>query len=537
MILRKPYAFLAKHFKLIHLIMTILVGYLIYRTNAIFSFFNDYLSVTQNVIGQDLTSSLFDVWMFIVPFLCIIASIIIISLMFTKKKPITFYIVNIIVCVAAVVLFVYANDTVTTMELRQVDIRVIRAVRDIVMAIFIAEWIEVILLAVRATGFDIKKFNFNKDLEAIEVEESDREEFEVNLEIDTDKTKRDFRRTLRYAKYIYVENKYLINLIAVIAFVTIGFLVFMNQTVYNKSYGASSYFATTRFTMRIDNTYITAKDYKGATIAPEGMSLVIVNLNMKRKTVKDYKLDLATVALEVGGHKFYHNNAYRDRLIDLGNSYDNQSISREEDVNYLLVYEVPNHLLNSKMSFRVEDSSNLTSSLEPRTIHVAINAYNLDKNEQSYEIKANETINLKDSIWKDSQITITGYEIASSFAHTYNFCVRTNECYSSIEYLRPSINNTYDKTLLKISANMELDPDVQISGVYDFYDLMNLVGTVEYELNGEVKTQTIRLKEVVPNRQPQTNVYYIELLKEVEQADKITLILKVRNKTYRYSLK
>ena len=189
------------------------------------------------------------------------------------------------------------------------------------------------------------------------------------------------------------------------------------------------------------------------------------------------------------------------------------------------------------MSFRVEDSSNLTSSLEPRTIHVAINAYNLDKNEQSYEIKANETINLKDSIWKDSQITITGYEIASSFAHTYNFCVRTNECYSSIEYLRPSINNTYDKTLLKISANMELDPDVQISGVYDFYDLMNLVGTVEYELNGEVKTQTIRLKEVVPNRQPQTNVYYIELLKEVEQADKITLILKVRNKTYRYSLK
>ena len=84
---------------------------------------------------------------------------------------------------------------------------------------------------------------------------------------------------------------------------------------------------------------------------------------------------------------------------------------------------------------------------------------------------------------------------------------------------------------------MELDPDVQISGVYDFYDLMNLVGTVEYELNGEIKTQTIRLKEVVPNRQPQTNVYYIELLKEVEQADKITLILKVRNKTYRYSLK
>ena len=44
MILRKPYAFLIRHFKLIHLILTVLLAYILYKTNKLLSFFNQYLS-------------------------------------------------------------------------------------------------------------------------------------------------------------------------------------------------------------------------------------------------------------------------------------------------------------------------------------------------------------------------------------------------------------------------------------------------------------------------------------------------------------
>ena len=44
MILRKPYAFLIKHFKLIHLIISALIAFLIARTNKILVFFKDYMN-------------------------------------------------------------------------------------------------------------------------------------------------------------------------------------------------------------------------------------------------------------------------------------------------------------------------------------------------------------------------------------------------------------------------------------------------------------------------------------------------------------
>ena len=90
MILRKPYAFFIKHFKLIHIILTILIAYLIYRTGLLLSFFNEYISTGKSVIDQDLTGNLFNLYMFIVPFLIILASIIILSVMVLKQNQFYF---------------------------------------------------------------------------------------------------------------------------------------------------------------------------------------------------------------------------------------------------------------------------------------------------------------------------------------------------------------------------------------------------------------------------------------------------------------
>ena len=67
MILRKPYAFIIKYFKVIHFLLTLLIAYLIYRTNLVLSFVSNYISSNTSVIGQNLTENLFNslCWQFI----------------------------------------------------------------------------------------------------------------------------------------------------------------------------------------------------------------------------------------------------------------------------------------------------------------------------------------------------------------------------------------------------------------------------------------------------------------------------------------
>ena len=64
MILRKPYKFLIKHFKLIHLILTLLMVYVVYKFNYIFSFFNTTVENYVGIITTDATGSLYNIYIF-----------------------------------------------------------------------------------------------------------------------------------------------------------------------------------------------------------------------------------------------------------------------------------------------------------------------------------------------------------------------------------------------------------------------------------------------------------------------------------------
>ena len=77
MILRRPFAILIKYFKLIHIVLTILSAFLLYRTNLILTFFNEYLRTHNSVIGKDLTGTLFTPWIYVALVTIIIGSFII----------------------------------------------------------------------------------------------------------------------------------------------------------------------------------------------------------------------------------------------------------------------------------------------------------------------------------------------------------------------------------------------------------------------------------------------------------------------------
>ena len=92
MIIKKPYAFMIKHFRTIHVILTILVMYLISKTHAIFTFFNDYANNGYYTYSNNLTGKYINFYMFASIIFIILISAFVYLLMRWKKKSRVLYV-------------------------------------------------------------------------------------------------------------------------------------------------------------------------------------------------------------------------------------------------------------------------------------------------------------------------------------------------------------------------------------------------------------------------------------------------------------
>ena len=174
MVLRKPYKFLIKHFRMIHLILAILSGYLLTKTNRTLSFFNDYLNNNETLIGNGTASEYFSGLMTLFIVIILIGIITITVIMKMKDKPITFYIITLVAYIFIGVIYAYDSSLIKQLELKVLDIRTIKLASDLTLICFLVQTFSTIILSVRAVGFDLKKFNFDKDFE-LEIDEKDNE--------------------------------------------------------------------------------------------------------------------------------------------------------------------------------------------------------------------------------------------------------------------------------------------------------------------------------------------------------------------------
>ncbi len=534
MILRKPYKILIKHFKLIHLILTLLMVYIIYRFSRIINFFDIAISSYTGVLSTNPTEFLYDIYIYLAIFAVIIFTLIVIFLLLMKQKSIKLYIWTIIAYVIAFILIAYSYSVVGDMEIKIVDPKVLRNVRDFLVVISMAQAITIILYGIRALGFDIKKFNFKEDLKDLEIVEEDNEEFEFNVEIDVDRVHRGVNKSKRFLKYFYVENRYLFFFISSLSVSIICLIVYLSLGVYSKKYTQTDFFTTRDFTMAISNTYITNLDYKGNKIS-ENKSFVILEVTIKTNGKTAKQLNLARPELIVGYNKYYHDSTYIDKFVDIGNGYNNEYINNQF-IKYLLIYPIDKNDVDKKMTFRYVDSSGSVSSTEAKTINVGIVTRNLDQVKATKEYKLGETIDFGGSILEKTQFTINEQNISEMFKLDYNFCVSENDCYPSIEYLKPSIINNYDKTLLKVNGTISWDENVARSKTTNLYNFISLYGSFSYTIDGTEKKDNSILKNVKSIRLNEDNTYYLELIKEVENAQELSLTLKVRDYIYVYKV-
>lgn len=532
MVLRKPYAFFIKHFKLIHLILAILSIYATTQTYKLLSFFNDYIYKTVSVVGQDLIGTLYTSFMTFGPILIIILTITIMVIMIIKEKPYTFYIINILIFIFALVIFQINQSTLYDMQISLLDIRKIRIVRDLTLVSFILQIFSSIIIGIRGTGFDVKKFDFVKDLQELEINEEDREEFEVDFSVDKNKTQRKLKYQIRKLKYIFKENRLTFLVVTLFILLVSGFLVYNYIRTRPRVLNQGEIFTGNGLSLSIENSYLTKKDYTGKDIEDDFSFLVlqlkVINLNKNKNDIP-----FASSKIVIGNYSYTPTLEYKEYLFDFGNIYQNEVIS-EEYTYQTLVYKIPTLLTDEEIMFNYVNKVNSNEKFFKNKVR--INYINIDEQTDKKTYQLGEEINFENLPFKNYKIKIDSYEIKSKFKLEYDYCYK-NECIKSYEYVKPSLTSNYDKTLLKLNGTYNLTDEVNIEGIFDLFDLIEKFGYLKYELNNETKTQNVKFKEVTSNKLKEKNTYYVEVLKEVEKASKISLIIKIRNQTYEYVLK
>lgn len=534
MILRKPYKILIKNFKLIHLILTILMVYIVYRFSRIINFFDVAISTYTGILSTNPTNALFDIYIYLSIFLVILLSIVIIFLLFMKKKSIKLYIGTIIIYIASFVLIAYAYNIVGNMEVKIVDVKILRNIRDFLTVISFIQIIEIILYGIRALGFDIKKFNFKEDLKEFDIVDSDNEEFEFDVNVDFSKAKRNVNKGKRFLRYFYYENRYLFFFISSICICVLCLIFYLSLGVYNKKYTQTDFFTTSDFTMSISNAYVTNLDYKSKVIS-NNKYFIILEINLKTNGSREKQINIAKPELIIGYNKYHHNSLYADQFIDIGNVYNSQYIG-SDFVKYLLVYPIDKSDLNKQMTFRYVDNTSITST-EAKTINVEINPRNLDEVKDTKTYSLGDTIDFSDSVLQDTKLTIDFSNVLSQYSLNYNFCVSTDECYNSVEILKPAIINNYDKTLVKLNGSIEWSQNSAKEKTTDLFKFMSLYGSFKYTINGQEKSDVTALKQVKSVRVNEDNIYYIEAIKEIESASEISIVFKVRDYIYIYKIR
>lgn len=334
MILKRPYAFLIKHFRLIHLILFTLFAFITYNANTILSFFKEY--ITNNGNMEVISSSYINTFIYIIPLIVIGLALLIYYLMKYKDKPRLFYIMIIIIITLCTGIYIYLYLCIKSLETAVVSARVVRLYRDIARTNFYVLFISCIPLLIRGLGFDIKKFNFTKDLKELNLSKEDSDEVEVSIDMSSNGLKRTGRKTFRELKYYYAENKLIINIILIVTIFILILIFPFNKYVVNRDLNEGELLGTNYFNIKVNNSYITSR--KRIT---KNNSYVILKVSVIGKTSK-YSLDLDDFVLEGESNKYIPSQKYYLYFTDIGVGYKNATLDTENYKDYIFIYNINN---------------------------------------------------------------------------------------------------------------------------------------------------------------------------------------------------
>ena len=527
MILKKPYAFLIKRFRLIHIILSILLAFLLIKSYNLYSFFSRYISNVYATLSDATPSNYITVFMFLVAVLIIALSLSIFFLMKKKEKPRLLYILLSTYYLIFLIIIIYYFSLLKGLESSSLSIKDAMLYRDLALIIFLPQLPFLIITFIRGIGFDIKKFNFSKDLKELDIEQADSEEFEFVLGGDSYKYKRTIRKCIREFKYYVLENKFIFTILTGLVIAVLSIILVLNFTVYNRTYGKNQKVTANNLAIQINNSYLTNIDYTGQIIE-KGKYFLVINTTFTNSSGYSTVLNLSSYQLKLGNKTVYPTLNRNNYFADLGAGYQKEKIENGKSSTYILVYELNENEKSNKYTLHIVDEIEYKAgTINSKYKNVILKPGLYNSIDIIKETGLNTPVTMYESILNNSSIMIEKYEFSSKYTYSYEACIRSH-CSNKTDVVVPDA--TKNKTLLILSGELELDTKSTFA--------TNLKTTLSF-FDAFVQIKYDDKMSFVTNKTPSSILgkYILEVDGNAKNAKKIDMYITARNKRYIINLK
>lgn len=505
MIIRKPYAFLIKYFKLIHIILFFFILYLVFKTRNLYIFFRNFLLTGTYTYTENMAFSYINIVMILMTIFLIAMLLLIFFLMKKKEKKVLYYLMATIFYFASFVLFLYFITVFNKLEFSSYSNQSLVLFRDLSMVLYYLNYFFLVIAFIRGFGFNIKKFNFEKDLKELEISDEDREEIEVGSSIDYENVGNFFRKRKRNFKYYVQENSFIL-----IVFLIIGILIsttgiLLSKLVVNKVYKIGEVITIGDINYTVNNGYIITKDISGKTIK-DGNYYLIVDLSLLNNSSNYLKLDMNNTRIKVDEKYYYPKTNAGSVFEEFGKVYKTQTLSNNKDYDYILVFEINKNIENVVLELyqgkRVVDGEVI---LYYKEVDLKLDQLE-DKDLGTWTL--NDEINLDKTYYKRGTFKIIKYELLDIEKFTYKKCLNETNC---LDYNKDIVPASSSK-LLKIEYSLSLDKDI--------FNYLHIDGF-----------ENEKIKNVTPNNYYE-NTVLLEIPKSVVN-DNMTLLFSIRGTKFR----
>lgn len=522
MIIRKPYAFLIKYFKIIHIILFISMTFLLFKTRNIYMFFREYLLTGTYIYTENMVFQYVSIPMILITISLVAILLLIYFLMRQKQKPVFYYLSSVIFYFITFISFLVFLNFFNNLEFRSYSNQVLVIFRDLTMVLYYLNYLFLAVAFARGFGFNVKKFNFERDIKELDITESDREEIEVGGKLDYDNVFNFFRRHIRQLKYYFKENSFVFIVFLVIAVLGGSAYITLDKLVFNKTYREAETIVLNDISYTVYNSYITNKDRYGEYVKNKDTYYLIIDFNVLNQTDNSIKLTVENYRVKMGNNYYYPKSNIRSKFTDLGTVYNNQNIAIDSSNRYILVFEIGEYN-NQKITFQLYYGKKVSDtdaklyykdiSLNPNTFpEISLGSYQLTDN-----------VNLENTFLKISNFSINSYEVLDVFNYTYTKCDNEASDGACTDY-NASVTPSIGKKILKI----EYSDSENNKKVLDYLN-------IEYQVNGRINVvESSSLKDITPDNCGE-NIFLVEIPSGVNLTDG-KFVFAARNVLFEYVL-
>ena len=536
MILKKPYAFLIKKFRIIHLILTFLIGFVIYRSTLIVNFFIEYIKNNyKSSVLLGLGSVYTPFYLFFTVLVIVLLSFAIYYLLKHKNKPIKLYLFMILYYILLFIGLMYIKSKLGNLAEELLSTKLSRSLRDFSIISIVPQVIFFVFCFIRTIGFNIKKFNFQSDLKEINYGFEDSEEVEVNINLNSYKYKRSIRRALREFIYYLKENKlFVIIILSIVAVVLIIFLIKNKPINYDKTYSTGKQFTYNDVQFTINDSMITNLDYNG-NILEQNSYYVVLNVSLSNNSGITKHIDFNLFNLIYSNKNIKPILSESSYFIDYAPENVISSFAHRTNKTFALVYKIDAKDINKRFKLDIYNGSVYNKKeYTSKHIYVRLNPKKYINVSLLGNYKMGEKIKFNDTFLGNTSLKIKNYEINKTYFYTYEKCFKNNcDVYDDVITV-PYTQQRHNNYILTLNIDYIIDENT-------LYGKSNTLPSIfadkfikiKYKVNDIIYTDDfINVTPAYSN-----NFLAFEVNKNINSASIIQVIITIRNKMYIINLK